>query len=160
MKQLEIFGENRFKDFTKTRIGCRGIVVADGKILVSREEKTDYWLIPGGGLETGETLEACCVREILEETGYIIKPIKQFLLLNEYYEAYRYVSHYFICEMTGVDKQNRTAAEIERGLIPKWMDIQDFLKIVSGYAEHAAMNREKRNAYLREYTALCVYLEL
>ncbi len=100
------------------------------------------------------------MREILEETGYIIKPIKQFLLLNEYYEEYRYVSHYFICEMTGVDKQNRTAAEIERGLIPKWMDIQDFLKIVSGYAEHAAMNREKRNAYLREYTALCVYLEL
>lgn len=32
------------------------------------EEKT--WSIPSGGLEANEDLEQCCLRELLEETGY------------------------------------------------------------------------------------------
>ena len=29
-----------------------------------------YWLVPGGGLEHGETLHEAAAREVLEETGY------------------------------------------------------------------------------------------
>ena len=39
MKELDILGDNRFETFSKTRTGCRGIVVNDGKILASREVK-------------------------------------------------------------------------------------------------------------------------
>lgn len=159
MKQLEIFGENCCEKYTKTRFGCRGIVMQDGKILVSKEERTDFWLIPGGGLEAGEIPQECCVREILEETGYIVKPTKQFLTLNEYYAEYKYVSHYFVCEIMGKGRQNCTPAEMERGLVPQWVGIRDFLKIVSGYAVYASVDEEKYGAYLREYTALRAYLK-
>lgn len=159
MKELNIFGENRSKTHTKTRLGCRGIVLQGGKLLVSKEEKTDFWMLPGGGLETGETPQACCVREIAEETGYIVKPTRQFLTLNEYYKEYKYVSHYFVCEIIGKGKQNRTPAETERGLVPQWVGIEDFLKIVRNYAAYASDDAEKYGAYLREHTAMCAYLK-
>lgn len=57
METLEILGDNRFEMVSKTRTGCWGIVVRDGRILVSREVNVDYWLILGGGLEAGETLD-------------------------------------------------------------------------------------------------------
>ncbi len=158
MKQLDIYGDNRYENYTKTRVGCRGIVTDNGKILVSFEEKTDYWLLPGGGLENGETEEGCCMREILEETGYIIKPVKQFLTINEYYEDYKYVSHYFICEIVGMGRQKLTASETERGLIPKWLAIQDFVKTVADYQAYAQINEDKKGSYLREYTVLCEYI--
>lgn len=158
MQQLEILGENRLETHTKTRIGCRGIVLQGEQLLVCREEKTDFWQLPGGGLEAGETLQECCAREILEETGYIVKPTEQFLTLNEYYEEYKYVSHYFVCEIIGKGNLNRTPVEIERGLAPQWVGVQDFLNIVRDYAAYAAADKDKYGAYLREYTALHAYL--
>ena len=41
MKAIDIYGDNRFEKPTKTRVACRGIVISDGKILMSYEVKTD-----------------------------------------------------------------------------------------------------------------------
>lgn len=160
MKEIDILGANRFETYSKTRIGCRGIVIQNGKLLVSREEISDYWMLPGGGAEKNETLAECCIREILEETGYLVKPIEEFLVLREYYEEYRYISHYFICEVVGLGEQALTEAEKMRGLVPKWVDIPFFLDVVSKHEEYAATNEEKRGAYLREYIAITEYLNL
>ena len=86
MKTIEILGENRFETFTKTRVGCRAVIIKDDKILLSHELISGWWLVPGGGLEEGETPEECVIREVEEETGFIVKPVYQFLILNEYYE--------------------------------------------------------------------------
>ena len=107
MKEVNILGDNRFETHSKTRVGCRGIVIENGKLLVSREEVSDYWMLPGGGLERGESLTECCVREIREETGYLVKPTQKILTINEYYEEYLFVSHYFVCEVIGAGEQNR-----------------------------------------------------
>ncbi len=160
VKEIEILGANRFETYSKTRIGCRGIVIENGKMLVSREEITDWWLIPGGGLEKNETLAECCKREVLEETGYIIEPMEEFLVMNEYYEEYRYVSHYFICKLVGEGEQHLTEAEKNRGLVPMWVEIPFFADIVSKHQEYASTREEKRGSYLREYTAIREYLGL
>ena len=157
VKIIEIHGANAHKTFSKTRVGCRGIVIKDSRMLISHEVNVDYYLIPGGGLENNETLEECCVREVCEETGYIVKPITHFLTMDEYYEEYKYVSHYFICNVVGKSEQNLTAAEIKRGLIPEWIDPEKMLEIYSKHDDFAASNEEKRGAYLREYTALTEY---
>lgn len=85
----EIRGKNAEKTFSKTREGCRGIVLKDSQLLISHEVHTDFYMLPGGGMEVGETPEACCVREVCEETGYIVKPVSHFLTVNEYYRECR-----------------------------------------------------------------------
>lgn len=57
-----------------TRIGV-GVVVQrpDGHVLVGRRlaEPGQPLAIPGGKLDPGETVEACAVRELREETGLV-----------------------------------------------------------------------------------------
>lgn len=159
VKTVEIHGANAYKTFSKTRAGCRGIIIKDSLMLISHEVNTDYFLIPGGGLEAGETPEECCVREVLEETGYIVKPVVPFITINEYYEEYKFISHYFICDVIGKSQQNLTSEEIKRGLIPEWVSPDKMLELYSKHQDFAATNEEKRGAYLREYTALTEYFE-
>ena len=158
MKTVEILGENRFETWTKTRAGSRAVVVRDSMILLSHEVNSGWWLVPGGGEEEGETPEECCVREVEEETGLIVKPLQQFLTMYEYYEEYRYISNYFICEVTGKGHMRLTDAEIRRGVEPQWIQLQEAVDIFSRHQSYADVSEEKRGAYLREYTALQEYL--
>ena len=159
VKTIAIHGDNQYETFTRTRVACRGIVVRGGRILISHEVNVDHYLIPGGGLEGNETLEECCVREVREETGYIVTPTRQLLTIHEYYEEYKYVSHYFLCAVTGETQRNLTDEERKRGLVPEWVELDQILAIFSRHEDHRTTNEEKRGAYLREYTALMEFLK-
>jgi mutator protein MutT len=57
-------------------VGIGGVIVHDGRVvLVKRrfEPLAGQWSIPGGAVEAGETLEACVVREMNEETGFVVE---------------------------------------------------------------------------------------
>ena len=75
MKTIEIVGENYCGNCDKTRTACRGIVIDGDRILLSYEAKTNQWMIPGGGLESNESDEECCIREIAEETGIVVETV-------------------------------------------------------------------------------------
>ncbi|MBQ8821874.1 MAG: NUDIX domain-containing protein [Lachnospiraceae bacterium] len=154
MKTVEILGENHFEVQTKTRVACRGVVILEGNILLTYEKNTDQYFIPGGGLEGEESLEECCVRELAEETGYVVMPCTQFLTIHEYYEEWFFVSHYFVCEVQGETVRKLTEREREVGLEPKWIPLEDAIEIFSRHQEYAATDEMKRGAYLREFEAL------
>ena len=53
-------------------IGIGAVIVQDGKVLLVKRKFAPLageWSLPGGGVEVGETLDACVVREMREETG-------------------------------------------------------------------------------------------
>ena len=56
------------------------ILDVDGKILITRRPKSMRnfpwaWVLPGGHIELGESMEESVIREIEEETGISIKQI-------------------------------------------------------------------------------------
>lgn len=151
------YAETYFDPPERVRIAGRGIVVRDGKILLSHELNTGVYMSPGGGLEEGESLEECCARELMEETGYEVKPLFQFLRINEFSFETEYISNYFICEVTGEGKQTLTKIEIEHGIVPEWVKIEDALAIFGTYNEKAP---DVRSLYIRELTTINKYLEI
>ena len=52
------------------RVLTRTLVIDKGQILLVRNKDGDFWYPPGGGWEPPESLSACAVREVYEETGY------------------------------------------------------------------------------------------
>lgn len=156
IKEVNIFGSNRFAAYTKCRTACRGIVIKDRRLLLGRDDKTGIYMLPGGGTEMGETLQECCIRELCEETGEIVEPLREILILNEYYEEYRFISHFFVCRTVGHGERNLTEAEKERGLTVEWMEFDSALAMFSKHADDAD-DEERRGIYLREYTALREY---
>ncbi len=160
MKTIDIFGDNRYEKYFEVREACRGIVTRDAKILMSYEVNTDQWFIPGGGVEDNESLQECCARELAEETGAVVIPREHFLTINEYYEEWFFISHYFICDYVGETVRKLTEREIAEGLEPRWIPIEEAIEIFSKHQDYAVENEMKRGAYLREYKALLKYKEL
>ncbi len=78
----------------KRRIGVRAIIYKDGQILAVKHKSRkdgqpkDFWAIPGGGLDPGESLEDGLRREVMEELGVEVVPgrllfIQQFTSTRE-----------------------------------------------------------------------------
>lgn len=51
------------------RVAIRVLVVQDGKVLLVKEADDDWWALPGGGVDHGESIESTLTREIEEELG-------------------------------------------------------------------------------------------
>lgn len=64
--------------------GAQCLVVRDDKILMVKHKRIDreYYTLPGGGIEKGETREKAAIRELAEEcqvSGKIIKKLSEYL---------------------------------------------------------------------------------
>lgn len=85
----------------KPELPAEDIVIDGERILLSYEAKTNQWMIPGGGLESNESDEECCIREIAEETGIVVETSQCLLEIDEYYGDWKWVNRYFICKAIG-----------------------------------------------------------
>ena len=58
------------------RVRICGVCVTENRILLVNHSNIgngDFWAPPGGGMQFGESAEACLKREFLEETGLIVE---------------------------------------------------------------------------------------
>jgi ADP-ribose pyrophosphatase YjhB (NUDIX family) len=68
----------------RPRIRVAAIIVHDESILLVRHVKNgqSYWLLPGGGLEYGESLEEALCRELREETNLEVR-VGDLVIVND-----------------------------------------------------------------------------
>ena len=91
-------------------VGVGAVIVQDGKVLLVKrkhEPLAGHWSLPGGAVEVGETLEACLLREMLEETGLEVRvgPVVEVLDRITHDDQGRVMYHFvlvdYLCWPTG-----------------------------------------------------------
>ena len=89
------------KKMERTRVA--GIIFIDGKIalmhrkdVLKRPEMPEYYTIPGGGLEEGETEEEGTKREIKEEFGIEVRIVKKLYEMKS--TKFNQKELYYLCE--------------------------------------------------------------
>lgn len=55
---------------------CALVFDDQGRILLHQRTDNGRWALPGGAIELGETAAAAAVREVLEETGYVVQVLR------------------------------------------------------------------------------------
>jgi 8-oxo-dGTP diphosphatase len=68
----------------RIRTAARAIIIKDEKLLVLRRTgvQGEFYVLPGGGQEHGESKETL-VREVLEEVSLVVE-IEELLFINEF----------------------------------------------------------------------------
>lgn len=92
--------------YATPKVDVRGAVVRDGRILLVQERADGLWAMPGGWADVGETPSAMVAREVLEESGLVVRPRKIVGVFDAnrsgtpraFYHAYKVV---FLCELVG-----------------------------------------------------------
>jgi len=58
------------------RPGAAAVILTDEGVLLQRRSDNGRWGLPGGGVEPGESVSAAVVREVFEETGLDVEPVR------------------------------------------------------------------------------------
>ncbi len=86
-------------------IAAYGAVIHNDEILILPMK--DKFGFPGGGISKGEDHKSALVREILEETGYQVKPTKLLNVYTMFFQSFKNGAYmhsiqiYYICEIAG-----------------------------------------------------------
>jgi ADP-ribose pyrophosphatase YjhB (NUDIX family) len=58
------------------RPGVAAVIFEEGRVLLQRRDDNRQWGLPGGAVEPGESVHAAIVREVREETGLEVEPLR------------------------------------------------------------------------------------
>lgn len=102
-------------------LGVRAAVLGeDGRVFLVRHSYVPGWYLPGGGVETGETMETALTRELREEAGLALAgPATLFgIYLNRNISRRDHVALY-VCRQWHETGDPMPVSEIvERGFFP------------------------------------------
>ena len=112
---------------------ARAIVIYNGKLVSMYREFDDrsFYVFPGGGMEDNESEEECVIREVYEEFGITVNPIKKVYV----YENERSIEYFYLCDWisgefgTGVGEEFDVNSNKEGVYIPKLIKIRDIPNI-------------------------------
>jgi 8-oxo-dGTP diphosphatase len=101
----------------RLRVRVNALIVSASRLLLVQitspaSEKT-FWMPPGGGVQYGEKLTDALVREVKEETGLDVEPLKPRYVTEYIRDPYHAVEFYYSCRITGGGLKMGTDPELE-----------------------------------------------
>lgn len=69
--------------YATPKVDIRAVVFKDNRILMVKENTDDCWALPGGWADIGLTPREVAVKEVKEESGFEVKPVKLLGVLDK-----------------------------------------------------------------------------
>lgn len=128
----------------RTAARVSALIFRDDKILLFHRfrDGNEYWVIPGGGIEEGETVEEALRRELWEETSLqLISSQHAFDFFHTLFEEER-ISHFFTCQTQGEpmlgDGPEKLSSSESNQYILTWVPVKELDKLTSLYPSAAS----------------------
>ncbi|MFA6645730.1 MAG: NUDIX hydrolase [Sphaerochaetaceae bacterium] len=126
------------------------------------------YVLPGGGMEAGETPQVCAERECREELGLRITAHNPVAIVREFYDGILRFEHLFL--RADYDNQrrkpNRTEEEISLGITEEWIPLdavqgqllQTTAHVMPDETQKEYIHRAIANCHLRELLGIAAVL--
>ncbi|MGO4938292.1 NUDIX hydrolase [Fundicoccus sp. Sow4_H7] len=92
--------------YATPKVDVRGVVFKDQKLLFVKEKIDGLWSLPGGWADVDLSASEVCVKEIREESGFEVKPIRLITVMDR--ERHPHPPHanniykiFILCELVG-----------------------------------------------------------
>jgi 8-oxo-dGTP pyrophosphatase MutT (NUDIX family) len=155
-RDLDAAAPARDRSAYKRREAARAVVTdEDGRVALLHVVKYDYYKLPGGGIDAGESVTAALKRELLEEIGCEAEITGEIGQIIEYRDRgdFRQTSYAFTARMVGEQQAPEfTAKELNDEFEMMWAaDLEDAIALV---AEARPELYEAHHIQLRDLTIL------
>ncbi len=94
--------------YATPKVDVRAFILKDDRVLLVREDADGgRWSLPGGWADVNETPSSSIVREVREESGYEVKPVRLLAVLDREKQGhlppfpYHIYKMFFLCEIIG-----------------------------------------------------------
>lgn len=109
-------------------VGVSCIIIKGKDVLIGRRKGAHgagTWAFPGGHLEMYETPEETAIREVLEETGLIVRDPKFGALTNDIFrdDKRHYITLHYVCRYASGDPKTMEPDKCSGWVWAEWNDL-------------------------------------
>ena len=149
------------------RPSVRGIIVRGNTIAMMHSLKYDYYKLPGGGIEEGESLEETLVREVKEESGLVVREstIKEFGMVRRIEKGmiediFVQENYYFLCEAEEkLEKQSLDDYEADERFTLEFVTVKQVLNVNNNHDHGEKVNAQTFRGMLDRENRVLEFVE-
>jgi 8-oxo-dGTP pyrophosphatase MutT (NUDIX family) len=121
-------------DLVRFKYRVAGLALYQGHVLIHQFEGSDYWSLPGGNVELGESSEEALVRELYEEAGLEIEVVRLLWVHENYFVRHsgkqvHEICFYYLIRLKKEETFRFIGAEGKTKLYFKWALLEDLALI-------------------------------
>jgi 8-oxo-dGTP diphosphatase len=142
------YGEPRRGDQSyRRRPGVYAILAREGRLLLTHQaDPVPEYQLPGGGIDAGEAPLPALHREVMEETGWLIAPLRRLGA----FRRFAYMPEYDLwaekrCAIWLARPVRRIGPPTEPGHTARWVDPREALGLLGNPGDAAILARAMRN---------------